>query len=854
MAVRKGPERVSHHPTMVGDNDRCHMLVLPPVSIFDEETHRNLLEQLKEKHFTLLFICDGNERAGGNYKEGGQKVVAAATEIAKQHPEVTKAVFCILSQDNIDKRDDDFLRKMLVAFLGLGIKISDQEVFIPDGIELTIEGDLGKLRKKSPVGRQLADMIEASGRLTQGQTKTGLTAVFGIGYDEKIAEKHQVDCLVRTGMEEEGIARTSGIEVPKAKTYIQNGRAIEVPVPVIGTTTLWSLFDVKTIGKALALVKEPEGTITTGYTSDETVQLSKALVDEVARIQAKNDATLITVTIPFTGSIQPGNEINHAPFIQTQPDVSTNQTYSMFIAPNVVPTNGHTTFYLPRGVEKKIGYVNVIHATTAQPKDIAVAIERATIFHNNNIPLQGAGRDVSQREKEKAAAIQAEIAEFEKLQIGLNALKGDKGVIDLNALESLSERTGNALYEEMADNFVGVMMPLAQEIGLTAEDHPSEFLAFINYAYTPAFMMYTPNHPRWNSKGASEGLSREWQDFAEIATLYEQPVGAMDYLVFDVELPEKEKERLVTFATHYFTNIINNKMNAEVDTMQGRIGTYHNANFSKAFTNTINIGKVFQKLRDKITQTAHKKLLENWQSKMTELFFSHLAESQKNQKSTEIPDESTPNVRKAPTILSERKKTLVTQGREGNKQNIELLDHLYTIEQSIGSGLIFHTLASYKTKGKEVKDETIEELNEICSLLNIFIRIANDLAEITKAKKDQEKKKDCISILMPKHKALIEQDQKFADASEGVKNEGARIKTYSELHGFMKEVEAELQRKLHSFHEKYKDDLHWERVAIGIKRGIAIGQAFYKDRHYKTTLQGEVYEIMREHQSIGLDA
>lgn len=170
------------------------------------------IEPPRAHDLTLLILADGNRRSssGGGYSGGARRVVSIAEHLARRGG-VATLVVCIISPDNIAKRGNGFFFELYKEFIQLGVEIETRGALVAAGVRMELWGDIESLRERGGHAVLLADAVEVVAGLTEGVASPELRLVLGIGYGRDTAEELDVDILLRTGMEEPGVLRLSGL-------------------------------------------------------------------------------------------------------------------------------------------------------------------------------------------------------------------------------------------------------------------------------------------------------------------------------------------------------------------------------------------------------------------------------------------------------------------------------------------------------------------------------------------------------------------------------------------------------------------------------------------------------------------
>jgi hypothetical protein len=169
----------------------------------------------RQRDLTILILADGNRRgagktSAGGYAAGARRVVSIAEHLARRG-DVAVMVACILSPDNIAKRGDGFFAAVHEEMIQLGVAIETRGALVAAGVRMEVHGDLGPLRARGGRAPALADATLAVAAMTRGVTNPDLLLLLGVGYGPETARELDADILLRTGMEEPGVLRLSGL-------------------------------------------------------------------------------------------------------------------------------------------------------------------------------------------------------------------------------------------------------------------------------------------------------------------------------------------------------------------------------------------------------------------------------------------------------------------------------------------------------------------------------------------------------------------------------------------------------------------------------------------------------------------
>ncbi len=190
----------------------------------------------------LAILPDGNTRAPGGRTAGAKKVVEVATGLALGG-EVSVCYVGTASPENIERRSKEFAEEMTHHFLVLGTRILRDGVFVSDGIRCTPHGNLGALRRRGGAWGRFSAAVEAVCESTRSVRNPRMDLYFGVNYPPSFLNDLDIPTLFRTGMEERGVVRASGI-VPHVRGYCA------------GVATPWPAIEVGAIRAVLRAVHD----------------------------------------------------------------------------------------------------------------------------------------------------------------------------------------------------------------------------------------------------------------------------------------------------------------------------------------------------------------------------------------------------------------------------------------------------------------------------------------------------------------------------------------------------------------------------------------------------------------------
>lgn len=388
----------------MGDSRRHSVFVLP-----EWHGHAQPEPGHKRAGLKLLVLPDGNTRARaaeGGYTAGASRVVTIAEHLARR-PDVAAMVSCILSQENITKRGEAFFAELCAQFVRLAAAIDARGVLVKAGVRLGLCGGLTVLRAHGGRRAALADAIEAVLAKTQHLSSPRLRLFFGVGYSDDAPSEFGIDVILRTGMEEEGVFRSSGLQ-PHEGTIC------------IATTKLWPQLEPSDVDAALAAsVRCQSGTLAAGHAPELMVgvisELARAALEAPIRATVPIDAPQPVILAALDGLIAQRTDAVGAVAVSVQSDAGTKDVPRWYGTPagmshevHIVPARrlsnaprsdvydsflapGQTSSALVLPCELPIGYANV-HACGARAREVVEAMQTAARFLHRHPPLRGAER------------------------------------------------------------------------------------------------------------------------------------------------------------------------------------------------------------------------------------------------------------------------------------------------------------------------------------------------------------------------------------------------------------------------------------------------------------------------------
>ena len=652
---------------------------------------------------SILILADGNRRWGKDegYAAGARRVVAVAEHLARR-PEVTTMIAAILSPENIEKRSDAFFVELHRAFVRLGLAIRSESALIDAGVCLRVAGDLELLRRRGGVAADLAFAIEAAVEQTAGVLTPRLTLHLAIGYGSELAREMHVDILLRTGMEEEGALRLSGLR-PSSRAA------------VFATTRLWPEVEAADVDRVIdAAVSRDEPVFAEGHDPRQIVDLiatlSRADLAEPLSITLSTHAppedveaalaelswsasSVVAVDHWIAGRAAPKRHgaresAPHRVVIvpASSPEIWRGAaTFDTLIAPGqrgpflVLPPSpppGHAT----------------IHACEAGTDALVAAILAAARFSTLHPPLLGAERSI---EAERAASDEPAPTSAERLA------------------GKLADRDADA------DRFAARVLDWAERRGLLPDEPPIR-RAQQNYALTAFFI-----HHRLTA--AWDGPRRGWEARADLSARYMVIVAAGDEGIFDRRAPgESAAQRLdrLRISARYLRSVLTAEPPAALPS------DLFGAPLLQA------IAAAWEDLLAAWREHAHPLLFEGFARHLDGLYQASIAELE------ERVIEGVPEG--APPLAGERRSSA------DRASELAVQRYLRDAAEAVGAGLLYRAVALGAPR-LEVSAERVAALDAVAVLLDQHFRLANDLAGfLASPGGDRDDKPTTCSILVPK--------------------------------------------------------------------------------------------------------
>ncbi|MGL5831496.1 MAG: hypothetical protein ACRCZE_05120 [Candidatus Altimarinota bacterium] len=828
--------------------------VLPKIKILEDRIG------IKRKIKNLGVLADGNNRQGGNYDKGGENVILLAENLLMRNSTLAKFFAFILSPENARKRGQGFFQKLSQAFLMLGIRIVTKGMLGGKGIRLSYEGDLEEL-KQNGLAAEFVEMILAVAKINEEYLQKFLDReecgpdkelVLGINYREDVLQKRKIELLYRSGMEEGDVARF-GSTRPDGETWLSADQKLW---PQVTAEDLQIMID--------QVEKAPEIEFERGYNSAEIEEIIRTTISKFETNQ------YFKVSLPFYGDFREGERVlrqmvfeeqnEHLPisihFVSAENSFTyktqTDYQFWNFVVVNdfeqmvqnqvtavIAPNQSAKILRVPDADRVRIDYANIFTCVSSS-EAIGEKIKAAADFKKNYVALKGAERVIQGKglhEESSDIWSSEEFAPYIRLQ---GVLKENLG----KSLEEIAEldKTVSGKLEKfnlVADLFVAKMLVWVESLNISWH-RDVELRALVNYHLTSFFLTCCPD------QNDQYKLIDDWEENAACVARYMTLVYLMDDRVYDLKNENLEKKKmLMEFATAQFTKAV-------------KLEDLNTEDFSEGGV-IAKIAGQFRLLAEDLAQKAEAKNFLKWQAKMINLFKCHDGEWDKkicdNNLVDKISEDYDENIdeffnKYEGMFKSSLLKDMVESGL-GNLRGIDqkkryqavcdlkLYTYLHDIEDSIGAGLVYRTMAcfSQETAGENGEIEGLYE--EICLLINIYFRLANDFAEMYRASDDKEGNVDSCSIMYDKYSP-------YHNKSE------ALIYGSSEIYFLIENLKKEIWKKRNEFQKLCENVKPWDRVALAIVRSD-IAELYYKGTHYREASREMVAGFFEQLFELGLN-
>ncbi|NUQ78639.1 MAG: hypothetical protein HUU21_34355 [Polyangiaceae bacterium] len=770
---------------------RHHIFILPP------------LTPPRLDGLTILILADGNRRssARGGYAPGARRVVSIAEHFARRG-DVAAMIACILSPDNIAKRSDNFFFELYKEFIELGVSVETRGALVAAGIRMEICGDLGPLRARNGYGAALADAIEATTEMTSGVVHPKMRLLLGVGYGPDTARELDADLIVRTGMEERGVLRLSGLRTAEG-------------IVNYATTTRWPEIEPRDMDEAIETCKRrAQPHFAEGYTismvSNLIVNLSKAPI-----------TTPICVTIPTSASPRAITEALERLFAGPLHDCT--RVAIEYAGNEREPLQ---CFGQAQGAPHKVCL------STRPPWKLQIDKLDAALAPGQEppsftlpawLPLDSANVHACPTTAEGITQSICESLRF--LAVHPPLLGGDRknGRISTPRAAGLAEtRAGASALDELADRFTHKTLQWAESAGLLLPS-PAWQKAAVNYALT-AFFIHVRIPTEWDKTGAL------WEERADLTARYMLLVAAGDEGIFDCVLDgETAEQRWARLeASSRFLQCALWCKNARTDLP--RIP-------GNELLAAIACG--WRALFNQYRRSCSPAAAASFQAGLADLYSASLAEHRSGLASgvlSELGKTPAPasfierRLKMAPRIIASKARALIEGAMGGDRRATnELLVLLYLtdVASAIGAGLLFRA-AALTAPPHSVTRRRIHHLEATATLLDYHVRLSNDLSGLLETPGgDRDPKENACTLLVPR-------------AASGSMRIAALIRALATCRKVAAWIDLEVADQLNRLATE------WPWMGTIVRRGALIGRRVYEKGHYTTISRAAMSAILGE--------
>jgi hypothetical protein len=798
------------NPVSKHESDAPHTLFILPE-----------LEPLRLGRVSILILADGNRRSphSRGYAGGARRVVSIAEHLARRL-DVATMVACILSPDNIAKRGDRFFFELYKEFVQLGVDIETRRALVGAGVRMELHGDLGSLRRRGGHAVALADAMLAVASATEGVTKPALRLVLGVGYGPDVAQELDVDVILRTGMEEPGVLRLSGLQTSER-------------IATAALTTLWPDVEPHEVDEVIELCKRRASPrLARGHGIPAIVALVDALSQ--ADLGGRWQATISTAA-PFR-EVAAALEHRYAGALRGRatiavehavPEVSAPRRYGasgdavpvlrIVSASRPVPAAGWAggmgvspiengedellsvlapgqrppLFALPDWLS--LGNANV-HACDANAEGIIAGIRAAVRFSATHPPL--CGRDRGPCSAQAPAPIRS-------------ARRQD-----------VSDR------DTLGDRFASKTLDWAASAGLLIDDAAFRRAA-VNYALT-AFFIHFQVPTEWDEEGAL------WEQRADLTARYMLLVAAGDEGIFDRvfegETPEQRWARL-TASSCFLRGALQSE------------GSWPRLPRVPGAPLLADLADQWRMLLEPYRGACLPEAEASFRAGLDNLYVASLAEHRPGIASDRLVGQHGESASPAgiaaaietrfatPPCIAARAHTLVAgaqgAGLPGALNELRALLYLAEAGSAIGAGLLFRT-AALAAPASCVPPRSIAVLDAATTLLDYHVRLSNDMSGfLASPGGDRDPKDNACTILVPK-------------SSSGPARAAAVIQALATCQRLASWLGDELRGHLGEVASA------WPSMGVIFRRGVFVGRRVYEVGHYTTVSRADMSAIFDE--------
>jgi hypothetical protein len=759
---------------------------------------------------TILILTDGNRRSspGGGYACGARQVVSIAEHLARR-PDVAAMVACVLSPDNIAKRGDGFFFELYEAFIDLGVAITTRGALVSANIRMEPWGDLGLLRARGGYALALADAVEAVARMTSSVADPDLRLLLGVGYGPDTALELDVDLILRTGMEEPGVLRLSGLRTSEGLVNC-------------AMDTLWPDLDARGMDEVIEFYKQRASSRFVGGHSISVIveivaALAEAELEDPVRVTMPTSAPpralvaaldglyagrlrgCTTIAIEFAGEEHAWEE--HAAPLRYGPSRGARKEIRLVggspwgspmcegeISAVLAPGQEPPSFTLPGWLSH--GSANV-HACTATAEGIVRGIREAQRFAAAHPPLLGRDRRAGCLAVPRAPEI----------------AKAHAGALDR---------------EEMGDRFVDKTLQWAAAAGLLLP-HAAWQRAAENYALT-AFFIHHRIRTEWDEAGAL------WEERADLTARYMLIVAVGDEAVFDRDLDgETQEQRWLRLeaSSRFLLHAL------ETEGPLPRVPRVPGAEL------LVVIAREWRALLDRYQRSCLPAVSASFRFGLRDLYAASLAEHRPSvaarllARGGEDPARVSAiedRIAATPPFVAARARALVGAALGGDilaTNELSALLYLTEVASAVGAGLLFRT-AALAAPSASVPRGSLSLLEETSLLLDYQFRLANDLSGFLKEPSgDRDSKENACTILVPQ-------------AASGVARAAAIVQALAACRRLSAWIGGEVNGRADRLAAA------WPSMGAVVQRGVFVGRRVYEVGHYTTLSRAAMSAIFDE--------
>jgi hypothetical protein len=762
--------------------------------------HLLILPELRPGHtegITILILADGNQRSspGGGYAGGAQRVVSVAEHLARR-PDVTAMVACILSPDNIAKRGDSFFSALYEEFIQLGRDIETRGALVGACVRMEVSGDLGSLRARGSRAIELAAAIEAVVAMTAGVANPDLRLILGVGYGRDTARELDVDIILRTGMEEPGVIRLSGLGT--------SGRIANCAI-----TTLWPHVEAREVDDVIDLCKRH---VVPGFAGGHSVSAIVDLALALSKVElgAPVRATIITsaplaalagaverlfagplrasaITVEITGdelavpkrygrgmaTLHELRIVRGSPRVEGKllSVLAPGQQAPLFMLPDWLP-DGHANVY----------------ACGTSAEDMVSGILAAQRFSVAHPPLLGRDRLARRASAPRAPAV-------------------------------VEKRAAASDRDELGDRFAAKSLAWATSVGFQLPGAAWRTAA-TNYALT-AFFIHFRIPTEWDEAGAA------WEERADLTARYMLLVAAGDEGIFDRvfpgEAPEQRWARLEA-SSRFLQGVLESERVPAPPRVPG-------AELLTA------IADQWRELFDRYCRSFHPATAASFRAGLRSLYAASLEEHRarvvrrERAGSTAMAGAMEARRPAPPQCVAARVRTLAwdtsLRALPAAASELRALVYLAEVSSAIGAGLLFQT-AALAAPASVVTSESIAIVDAAATLLDYHVRLSNDLSGFLREPSgDRDPKENACTILVPGSVSGAPRAAAVVQALAVCKRIAAWLS--GEVSGHIDRVAAA-----------------WPSMGTIFRRGAFVGRRVYEVGHYATVSRSEMSAIFDE--------